>query len=83
MCVVRGERGCEHVLGWRDSDSNAYSDSDSDSHSHSSRGEEVEAMCVLFGFDWVNGIQLASLARLAAVCSLCLQIWVMWLIGKD
>lgn len=80
MCVVRGERGCEHVLGWRDSDSNAYSDSDS--HSHSPRGA-AEAMCVLFGFDWVNGIQLASLARLAAVCSLRLQIWVMWLIGKD
>lgn len=75
LCVCRA---CEHVLGLRDSDSNAYSDS----HSHSLRGRSG-AMCVcclaLIGSMESNW----RLARLAAACSLSLQIWVMWLIGKD
>lgn len=78
LCVCRA---CEHVLGLRDSDSNAYSDS----HSHSLRGRRRRsgAMCVcclaLIGSMESNW----RLARLAAACSLCLQIWVTWLIGKD
>lgn len=80
LCVCRA---CEHVLGLRDSDSNAYSDSDSHSHSLRGKGRRSGAMCVcclaLIGSMESNW----CLARLAALCSLSLQIWVMWLIGKD
>lgn len=80
VCVVHVST---YLLGLRDSDSNAYSDSDS--HSHSLRGKRRRsgAMCVcclaLIGSMESNW----RLARLAALCSLSLQIWVMWLIGKD